>query len=130
MNAEIQIGTEYKAEMTVQLKDTAQQYGSGLLPVFATPAMIAFIENCCHKLLNKNLSKDLTSVGTEICIKHLKATKINDTVKCIAKVEKVEGKAVHFSVRVVDSRALIGTGTHCRVIVDKDKFFKKVNEMS
>ena len=45
----MQIGITGKQTITVTEEKTAQAMGSGTLPVFATPAMIALMENTASK---------------------------------------------------------------------------------
>lgn len=117
---------QYLAKKTVEESDTASQYGSGLLPVFATPALIAFIENTAHRALNQYLTPELTSVGIHINIDHLKATKVGQEVVCEVKIVKTENRKIFFETWVWENNTLIGKGFHTRMIVDKIRFMDKI----
>jgi len=125
----IQANQIFNAKMIVEPKHTAQEYGSGLLAVFATPAMIAFIENTAHEALTRFLDTNQTSVGTEINVKHLKATLIGKEVHCCVKIMTVDAKKIEFSAEVFENNILIGSGTHIRYIVDSKKFMEKLNSL-
>ncbi len=122
----IPVGIVYKKELIVTQKDTAIVYGSGLLPVFATPAMIAFMENVAHESVAPYLPASLTTVGTEININHLKASAIGQKLTCKSSLIKVNKRQLCFHVEVYDDVDIIGSGTHTRVVVDKEKFMAKV----
>ena len=49
MNLQMEAGITGKQTITVTEEKTAQAMGSGTLPVFATPAMIALMENTAYK---------------------------------------------------------------------------------
>ncbi len=118
---------EHVLTKMVMPEDTASRYGSGLLDVFATPAMIAFMEQTCHSAIQPYLSPGMSSVGTEVNIKHLKATAVGNVVRCIAQLQQTEGRKLVFSVKVFDSKGLIGAGTHSRFIIDIQKFISKLS---
>lgn len=113
-------------EMEVAAKDTASVYNSGMLNVFATPAMIALMEKTAMLSVADHLPKTSTTVGTEINVKHLKATPIGKTVKCQSKVIETDGRKIVFEVRAFDGEAIIGEGFHTRFIVDIEKFLSKL----
>ncbi|MDK2908683.1 MAG: fluoroacetyl-CoA thioesterase [Bacteroidales bacterium] len=117
---------EHTLVKTVTRDDTANRYGSGLVEVFATPAMIAFMEQTCHSSIQAYLPSGYSSVGTEVNVKHLKATPVGDTVKCTAQLQFVEGRKLIFSVSVFDSKGLVGEGSHTRYIIDVQKFMAKL----
>ncbi len=49
MNLQMEAGITGTQTITVTEDKTAQAMGSGTLPVFATPAMIALMENTAYK---------------------------------------------------------------------------------
>lgn len=115
-------GLSFELKKKVEYKDTAAAYGSGLLDVFATPAMIALMENCALQSVADKLPKNHSTVGTSVNIKHIKATKLNDEVVCKSKLIKTEGRKLTFELEVFDSEGKIGFGEHKRYIVDNSKF--------
>ncbi|MDR1878744.1 MAG: hypothetical protein LBQ64_04185, partial [Bacteroidales bacterium] len=52
-------------EQRVTLEDTAKSYGSGSMEVFATPAMIALMEQTAYNSVMSLLPEEWTTVGTE-----------------------------------------------------------------
>jgi predicted thioesterase len=122
----LEIGLENSIEQEVEYKDTAAAYGSGLLEVFATPAMIALMENCCLQSIEGSLPKGYSSVGIELNIRHLKATKINDKVKCVSKLVEIDRLKLTFEVEAFDNNGKIGMGTHKRFVVENEKFLKSL----
>lgn len=126
MGIKIQQGIEFHTKKTVEYKDTAANYGSGLVEVFATPAMIGLMENTALKSVEPHLPEGYTTVGMEVCIKHLKATPIGMKVTCHSILEKVEGKKLYFNIEAHDKDGKIGEGTHKRYIINNDKFMQMV----
>ncbi len=115
----------YRADLTVSEKDTALAMGSGGLEVFATPAMIALMENAAFTLL-KNDGSD--SVGTEMNVKHTRACLTGSKVYATAKVTSVNGNWVNFEVAAFDEKGEIGNGVHTRYIIDALKFMAKLTK--
>lgn len=109
----------------VQANQTAAQYGSGLLDVFATPALIGLMENTAMKLIE--LPEGSSSVGTSINMKHLKASPIGEEIKCTATIVAIEGRKYSFEITATDSKGdLIGEATHERFLVNIEKFMSKL----
>lgn len=122
MHTTLKPGIRGRMEITVQARDTAIAYGSGLVEVFATPAMIALMENTAHTSLSNFLSQEQLTVGTEVNIKHIKATGLGKKVWAESKLLETDGKRLVFRVEAFDEDGKIGFGNHIRHIVDREKF--------
>ena len=118
------------AEKTFQVEEqhSALQVGSGGVPVLATPWMIAFMENVTFKLLEGMLPDGASSVGVLVEVRHLAPTPIGATVRIWAEVTEVESSRVSLNLLAWDEQETIGGGRHQRVIIDKQRFSKRVNQ--
>lgn len=120
------LNTSIIQTIKVKKNQTAAYLGSGFLPVFSTPAMIALMENTALRLIS-DLPEGDTSVGIAINVNHLKAIPIGAIVHCKATLKKVEGRKYSFQITVTDINAnIVGEGTHDRVIVNIEKFISKI----
>ena len=128
MEIKIPTNKTYRTNLVVEDKHTAATYGSGLANVFATPALVALMENASYKCIEEFLPEGYSSVGMEICVKHLKATLPGDSVYADSIVVAVDGRKISFEIEAFDSKGLIGTGKHDRFIVDTKKFMAKLND--
>ncbi|MEN8138691.1 MAG: thioesterase family protein [Bacteroidota bacterium] len=127
MQFEIEEGIVFEVVKLVGENDTAEFYGSGNLKVFATPAMVALMELTALKSVSFLKEKyGYDTVGTEINVKHIKATPLNDEVKCISKLVKVDGRALEFEIEAFDSNGKIGSSIHKRFVIDPEKFMAKL----
>ncbi len=122
----IEIGKTYLQEITVTQKDSAAVHGSGKLDVFATPAMVALMENTAMRCLEDVLEPNSDTVGIEINVKHTKATKIGQKVNCQATVIEVDGRRIRFEIEASDEKGAIGNATHDRFIIQPEKFMSKL----
>ena len=122
----IEKGLKHTSELVVSEAVTAIQMGSGDMPVLATPAMMALMENAAMLAVKDELPEGCTTVGGHIESSHLKPSKIGDKVKAIAEVTKIEGKKICFKVATYSGDILLGEGTHLRFIVEKAKFMSKL----
>lgn len=124
---EIQTGLKAEFEIIVSPKDTAAQYGSGSLQVFATPALIALMEKTAMLCIADHLAHGQNSVGIEVAVKHLKATPVGEAVLCIAELIEVDRAKLTFAVEAYDNNGLVGQGTHKRFLIDEHEFMAKIN---
>lgn len=69
----LQAGIKGKKEITVTIDKTAKAMGSGTMDVFATPAMIALMENTAFESVASELEEGSGTVGTALDIKHVSA---------------------------------------------------------
>jgi len=119
-------GVEGKMQITVTSDKTAIAYGSGTVEVFASPAMIALMEQTAMESVAHLLPEAYTTVGTEVSVKHFKATLPGKAIICNSRLIQVEGMKLLFEVTACDDKGLIGKGTHSRYIVDKHDFIDKL----
>ena len=113
------------AALTVTDEVTAAAVGSGMLPVFATPSMIALIEKAAAESVAAGLDPGMTTVGTRLDIAHTAATPVGMAVLAEAELSEIDGRRLVFTVRAFDEAGEIGRGTHKRVIVNSQKFLDK-----
>ena len=126
MIEKIVIGLRHTSELMVTDAVTAIVMGSGDMPVLATPAMMALMENAAMMAIAEALPEGCTSVGGNIESSHLRPSKIGDKITATAEVTKVEGKKVEFRVAAYSGETLLGEGTHLRFVVDKERFMSKL----
>jgi predicted thioesterase len=124
----IKPGLVGEADETVSSSRTAAFFGSGLVAAYGTPAMVALMENATVAALHKYLGPGQTSVGTEVCIKHLAATPVGMHARARATVTAVDGRQVTFQVEAWDDREKIGEGTVKRFVVDEARFNDRLSK--
>lgn len=112
--------------MKVTLDKTAIAVGSGDLEVFATPMMVALMENAAMKVAAQYCGEGETTVGVKVEIVHTRATLIGGNVEANAVLREVEGRKLIFDVKATDDKGEIGSGVHERFIVNKEKFLSKL----
>ena len=118
----VEIGRKGRAETVVTPDNTAQAAGSGLVPVFATPWMIALMENAAVQAVQGALASDEGTVGTRLDVTHDAATPVGMKVWAEAEVTAVENRKLTFAVSAYDEAGKIGGGTHERFVIKTDKF--------
>ena len=121
----IEVGMKGRAETVVTPENTAQAVGSGLVPVFATPCMIALMENAAVGAVQAALAPDEGTVGTRLDVTHDAATPIGMKVWAEAEVTAVEGRKITFAVSAYDGAEKIGGGTHERFVIRPERFLAK-----
>ncbi|NDP19858.1 MAG: thioesterase family protein [Paludibacter sp.] len=115
----------FTQSIIVNENQTAMQYGSGLLPVLATPALIGLMENTAMQLIE--LPEGSSSVGISINMQHLKANLVGSTVHCNATITNIEGKKYSFYITATDDNGdLVGECIHERVVINVEKFMSKL----
>lgn len=123
----LEVGIKGYKEIVVTQENTAKAMGSGTLDVFATPSMIALMENTAFESVQPELEEGSGTVGTALNVKHVSATPVGMKVTCDTELIKVDGRALTFSVKAYDETGLIGEGEHERFIIFADKFQAKAN---
>ncbi|MBQ4502401.1 MAG: thioesterase family protein [Alistipes sp.] len=122
----MEIGLTFTSTTVVDNTNTAVALGSGDMEVFATPAMVALMENAAMNAVAPHLEAGQTTVGTEISTTHIKASALGATITATATLTAIEGRKLTFAVTAHDGDNIIGEGTHTRFIVDRERFLAKV----
>lgn len=123
----LETGIKGNGEVMVTEENTAKAMGSGELMVFATPAMIALMEQTAYESVASELEEGSGTVGTALNVKHVAATPVGMRVRCESELIQVEGRALIFSVKAYDASGLIGEGVHERFIIQNAKFQTKAD---
>lgn len=122
----MEIGKKYTSSLIVEERHLACNVGSGDLQVFATPMMMALMENAAMLCVADELDEKSSTVGGQISSSHIKPTGLGHTVTATAELIAIEGRKLTFKVSAKDEDGLIGEGEHLRFVVDKERFMAKV----
>ena len=123
----VRVGQSAEATQEVTPDLVASHLGSGNLRVFATPAMALLVERTCRRMIDDGLPQGQSTVGVDIRVRHLAPTPLGRTVRIRAEVVGIEGRTVDFRAEVWDESEKVGEAEHRRVVVDLDRFLKKVD---
>ncbi|WP_054639017.1 thioesterase family protein [Lactococcus fujiensis] len=124
--SEISIGASASVEITVRQSQTALFLGSGELEVYATPALVALMEEAACNAVKPFLDSNQTTVGTQINISHDQASPVGATITAHATVVALDRRRIDFDVVAKQGEVIISKGIHSRFIVDRQKFMDKL----
>ena len=122
----LEIGLRGRATMRVTHDKTAEAWGSGDVPVFGTPSLVALLETAAVNAVAGCLAPGETTVGTWLDVSHLAATLVGVDVSAGAELVAIEGRKLTFTVVAHDPRNKIGECRHHRMIVTRDRFLAKI----
>ena len=122
----MEIGITYTSTTVVDNSNTAAALGSGDMDVFATPAMVALMENAAMNAVAPHLEQGQTTVGTQITTSHIKASALGATISATATLTAVNGRSLTFTIVASEGDKTLGEGTHTRFIVDRERFLAKL----
>jgi len=120
--------TEGTARTIVSDINTAKAVRSGTLDVFATPMMIALMEEAACDCLSDRMLAGQTSVGTHIDVKHIAASAVGSIITAKAVIKEIDNKKITFDVFAYDADTEIGNGVHTRYFVDVEKFMQRLQK--
>jgi len=118
-------GMTGEATTTVVYENTAAHVGAGGVEVFATPMMIALMENAAWRAVANGLEEGYVTVGTLVNVRHLAATPLGQQVRATAELVEIDRRRLVFKVEAYDELQKIGEGFHERFIVHLERFLKK-----
>ncbi len=126
MKIPIEGGKQIELRTVVSDTDTARVYGSGLLDVYSTPAMVALMEKASMELVQPYLEEGYGTVGISLDIRHMKAIPVGEAIRCISTFKGSEGNHLTFEVKVMRGQDAVGEGIHKRYIIDEKRFLSKI----
>jgi predicted thioesterase len=122
----IVVGLRGQVAARVTADQTAAALGSGDVPAFGTPALVALVEAAAVNALTGRLAPEETTVGIWLEVAHLAATPVGAEVRAEAELVAIEGRTLIFAVVAHDAAGKIGEGRHRRVMVSRDRFLVKL----
>lgn len=126
----LEIGIKGTGTVLVDESNTARTMGSGTLDVFATPAMIALMEQTAWQSVASYLSEGEGTVGTRLEISHDAPTPLGMKVTCESELVEIDGRRLVFEVVAKDANdTVIGKGRHERFIIAEEKFQQKADAL-
>lgn len=121
----METGIKNRAEIIVTEEMTAAAAGSGLLPVYGTPFLVALMENTAHTSITEELAEGQGTVGTRMDVRHLAATPVGMKVTCESELTEVDRRRLVFTIKAYDEAGLIAEAVHERFIIDNERFLAK-----
>jgi fluoroacetyl-CoA thioesterase len=123
----IPVGATGSFSLVVQPEHLASRFKDVTLPpVLATPVMIMVMENAALNAIKPYLDTGESVLGTRVDVRHLAPTPVGQRVVGEAKVTKVDGRRIEFSIRATNGNDEIGVGTHERVVLQLSKLFERM----
>ena len=110
----------------VSASQTAEVMGSGDMPVLATPALVAMMENAAMLEARAHLQEGETTVGGSIDVQHLKPSPIGVEIRVTATLSLHEGRKFVFDIEAYQDEVLVGKAAHVRFAVDRERFMGKL----
>lgn len=122
----MKIGLTYTSTLVVSKDHVAAVMGSGDLHVFATPAMVALMENAAMLAVADYLPEGSTTVGAMMNTSHVKPSPMDESIRATAILTGIDGRKLTFSIKAEDSKGIIGEAVHVRYVVDREIFMSKL----
>ncbi|MBR2715712.1 MAG: thioesterase family protein [Ruminococcus sp.] len=121
--------TGIKNTITIKVTEdkTAKSMKSGILDVFATPSMVALMEQTAAQSVQPLLDEGITSVGTKINVEHLSADPVGIEVTCESTLTEVDNRRLCFDIVVSDKHTVVGKAYHERFLIKSESFMNKTN---
>ncbi len=120
-------GLTASASFDVTDADTALALGSGLVPVLATPRLLAWCEAVTVQAIATDLEEGRTSVGSRVQLDHLRATPVGGRLTVNAQLVHADGRLLRLEVAALDESAtVVAHGQITRVVVDRERFLARL----
>ncbi len=125
----MEAGREFDLRREVTPELTADRYGNPGAFVFATPMLVALLEETAIRCVAPALEPRAATVGTRLDIEHKAPTPVGLTVTARARLIEVDRRRLVFEVEASDDHELIAVGTHERFVLKSlDQFLERAAE--
>ncbi len=115
----IQEGLRHTVTKKISDKDLASKVGTSKRDYLSTSALILFIEQSISSFIEPYLSKDETTVSSEINIKHFRPAFENENIRCTVHLKYIDNQKLFFNVAVLNEKHQeVAIGAHSRIIID------------
>jgi fluoroacetyl-CoA thioesterase len=118
----LQPGARAVFEVTVGEADTATAFGSGDVPVLATPRVLALAERATVEAVAATLDAGQTTVGTHAELDHVRPSFTGALVRVEATLTEVRGRRLIFEFEVTEGDQRVAAGSVTRVVVRREAF--------
>ena len=117
-----------EASVRVNRSNTASALGNEGVDVFATPFLVALMEEAARNAVESLLPEGMLTLGGLVEVKHLAPTPLGFEIRASACLLEVKGSKLVFEVGFVDGVERIGEGRHVRFIASREDFSRSVRE--
>ena len=125
----LKVGLTGKATVLVSDSNTAEVFGNAGAKVYATPMLVALMEQAAIDSIHSTLLPGEGSVGTKVEMSHTAATPVGMLVTARAELVEVTGKKMVFDVVASDEMETVGKCRHERYIISNmTAFLAKTSE--
>lgn len=128
-HSSLEPGVTATVSHTVRSDDLATVFGSGDVPVLATPRALAWCEEATVLAIAPHLATGITSVGLRVSLDHVAPSAARTDVTARATVEKIDGRRVTFGVQLTNALdEIVATGRVVRVLVVLERFLARADD--
>ena len=113
----LKVGLTGKATVLVSDSNTAEVFGNAGAKVYATPMLVALMEQAAIDSIRSTLLPGEGSVGTKVEMSHTAATPVGMLVTARAELVEVAGKKMVFDIVASDELETVGKCRHERYII-------------
>lgn len=122
----LKVGLTGMTSIVVNDDNTADRFEPGMVPAFATPMLIALMDEAALLAVRNYLPPGYVSVGTRISVSHVAATPKGMKVSARATLVEIYRNRLVFEAEAFDEIEKVGEGRLERFVVNQEKFMKKL----
>lgn len=121
------VGDEATGSLVVAPEHFASRVVDVAPDVFATPALGALVERTAAQWLQQYVGPEQMSVGSQLTIQHTAATPQGKQITVTVRLAEAEPPRYDFTWTARDEAEEIGSGTHQRFVVERERFMRRLD---